>query len=203
MGVMEPTFEFTAGSLCLDFTNALGSRLEAPGGSIRGYSALVAWTVQAGILAPSQGQRLLERADREPARAAETVRRAAHLRKALYLAFSRAAAGLPPREDELDPINHALAEALPHLRLRQAEAGCRWEWLVPEGTVDQMLWPVARSAAELLTSHRVERVRECASETCSWLFLDASRNGRRKWCDMASCGNRAKARRYYERRHRS
>jgi predicted RNA-binding Zn ribbon-like protein len=68
--------------------------------------------------------------------------------------------------------------------------------------MDQMLWPVARSAAELLTSERAGRVRECASETCSWLFLDGSRNGRRKWCDMASCGNRAKARRYYA-RHRT
>jgi predicted RNA-binding Zn ribbon-like protein len=65
-----------------------------------------------------------------------------------------------------------------------------------------MLCAVALSAAELLTSDRVDRVRECASETCSWLFLDGSRNRRRKWCDMASCGNRAKARRYYA-RHRS
>ena len=200
--MMEPKFEFTAGSLCLDFTNALGSRLEAPVDSIRAYSDLVAWAVQAGILAPSQGQRLLERAGREPERAADTVRRAAQLREAIYLAFSRLAGGRPAPEEELQTINRLLAEALPHLRLRQAEARCRWEWLVPEGTVDQMLWPVARSAAELLTSDRVERVRECASETCSWLFLDASRNRRRKWCDMASCGNRAKARRYYERHHR-
>jgi predicted RNA-binding Zn ribbon-like protein len=201
--MMEPTFEFTAGSLCLDFTNALGRRLEAPVDSIRAYSDLVAWAVQAGILAPSQGQRLLERAGREPERAADTVRRAAHLREGTYLAFSRLAGGRPPPEEELQTINRLLAEALPHLRLRQAESRCRWEWLVPEGTVDQMLWPVVRSAAELLTSDRVERVRECASETCSWLFLDASRNGRRKWCDMASCGNRAKARRYYERHRRS
>jgi predicted RNA-binding Zn ribbon-like protein len=66
-----------------------------------------------------------------------------------------------------------------------------------------MLWPVARSAAELLSSESVDRVRECASSTCTWLFIDDSRNRRRRWCDMASCGNRAKARRYYERHRRS
>jgi len=200
--MVEPSFEFNAGSLCLDYVNGVAARLESPADPVVGYSDLVAWAVQAGILAPSQGQRLLERAHREPARAAETVRRAAQLREAIYLACSRMAGGRTPREGELGAINRHLAEALPHLRLRQAEERCRWEWLVPEGTMDQMLWPVARSAAELLTSERVGRVRECASETCSWLFLDGSRNGRRKWCDMASCGNRAKARRYYERHHR-
>jgi predicted RNA-binding Zn ribbon-like protein len=65
-----------------------------------------------------------------------------------------------------------------------------------------MLWPVVRSAADLLTSERVVRVRECAAEDCAWLFVDTSRGPRRKWCDMSTCGNRAKARRYYA-RHRS
>ncbi|HOC42740.1 MAG TPA: CGNR zinc finger domain-containing protein [Thermoanaerobaculales bacterium] len=198
----EPTFQFDAGSLCLDFANALAARLEPPADSVLAYADLVAWAVQAGVLAPGQGQRLLERARREREKAAAAVRRAAELRAAIFLAFARIAEGQPPDAEGLGAINRLLAEALPHLRLRPGEARCRWEWLVPEGTVDQMLWPVVRSAADLLTSERVERVRECASETCSWLFLDGSRNGRRKWCDMASCGNRAKARRYYERHHR-
>jgi predicted RNA-binding Zn ribbon-like protein len=62
------------------------------------------------------------------------------------------------------------------------------------------LRPIARSAAELLTSETLSRVRECGGATCTWLFLDASRNRSRRWCSMESCGNRAKARRHYRRR---
>src|SRR5690606_34555848 len=65
--------------------------------------------------------------------------------------------------------------------------------------LDQVLWPVAVSAAELLTSADRERVKECAADTCNWLFLDMSRNRSRRWCDMKECGNRAKARRFYKR----
>src|SRR5207302_22567 len=68
-----------------------------------------------------------------------------------------------------------------------------------EETLDRMLWPVIRSAADLLVSGEAQRVRRCASETCDWLFLDTSRNHSRRWCDMSGCGNRAKARRHYAR----
>ena len=61
------------------------------------------------------------------------------------------------------------------------------------------LWPVAHAAANLLVSDQVSRVRMCASDSCDWLFLDLSRNQMRRWCDMKTCGNRVKARRYYER----
>jgi predicted RNA-binding Zn ribbon-like protein len=56
-----------------------------------------------------------------------------------------------------------------------------------------------RAAVELLTSEDIMRVRTCADETCAWLFLDRTKNQRRRWCDMKTCGNRVKARRHYER----
>jgi predicted RNA-binding Zn ribbon-like protein len=62
-----------------------------------------------------------------------------------------------------------------------------------------MLWPVVRSAAELLTSDELGRVRECAADNCAWLFLDRSKNRSRRWCDMAVCGNRDKVRRFRQR----
>jgi predicted RNA-binding Zn ribbon-like protein len=55
---------------------------------------------------------------------------------------------------------------------------------------------VARSAAELLQSEELGRVRRCDGEDCRWLFLDTSRSRNRRWCDMADCGNTAKVRRY-------
>jgi predicted RNA-binding Zn ribbon-like protein len=66
-----------------------------------------------------------------------------------------------------------------------------------------MLWPVLQSAAELLTSDEIHQVRECNSDRCTWLFVDRSRTHRRRWCDMKTCGNRAKARRHYQRTKKS
>ncbi len=76
-----------------------------------------------------------------------------------------------------------------------------WGWVdAGEPALDQMLGPVARSAVELLTSGRRARVRECeGANGCGWLFIDTSKNGRRRWCDMKVCGNRAKARRHRQR----
>ena len=59
-----------------------------------------------------------------------------------------------------------------------------------------MLWPIIRSSADLLVSDELELVKICDNDECRWLFLDTSRNHRRRWCDMKVCGNRAKVRRF-------
>ena len=96
-------------------------------------------------------------------------------------------------------INSTLRAALPNLELGVRGDGCCWRWSDASTASDRIIWPVARSAADLLTGDTAELLRECAGEGCSWLFLDRSRNHRRKWCSMSSCGNRAKARRHYAR----
>ena len=53
------------------------------------------------------------------------------------------------------------------------------------------------SAAELLVSEKINSVKSCGG--CGWLFLDTTKSGRRRWCDMRICGNRAKSRRHYAR----
>ncbi|MGV3552361.1 CGNR zinc finger domain-containing protein [Rhizobium sp.] len=56
----------------------------------------------------------------------------------------------------------------------------------------------ARSALGLIASADTERLKICPN--CAWLFLDRSKNRSRTWCDMAVCGNRAKARLHYRRK---
>jgi predicted RNA-binding Zn ribbon-like protein len=99
-------------------------------------------------------------------------------------------------------LNTAL-QAVPKQQLCRGGECCEWEWPAEEADLRQVLWPVIQSAAELVTSPDVARIRECGAPDCNWLFLDHSRGGRRKWCDMSTCGNRAKARRYYERHRRN
>ena len=90
-----------------------------------------------------------------------------------------------------------MTEAMGHLRVGWEEGLFRWSW-AEEEALDCMLWPVVRSAAELLNSDLLSRVRVCPADDCAWLFLDQSRNRSRRWCDMSTCGNRSKARRFRE-----
>jgi predicted RNA-binding Zn ribbon-like protein len=96
-------------------------------------------------------------------------------------------------------LNSALAQAPGHLRVHKNSGRIETEWTSAADGLGQILFPVLTSAAELLASPRVGRIRECGSNDCTWLFVDESRNRSRRWCDMRACGNRMKARRHYQR----
>jgi predicted RNA-binding Zn ribbon-like protein len=139
---------------------------------------------------------------RHPAKARRALERARQLRELLFSLFSAAARGKTLPEAPLARFNDALASALGHLQVALEGRKARWRWSGGED-LERVLWPVARSAAELLTSDGLGRVRECSGRGCAWLFLDRSRNGTRRWCDMSVCGNREKVRRFKERRQRT
>ena len=101
---------------------------------------------------------------------------------------------------DLTALNAAIAVAYPPLQLVASGAEFAWGWTGAEDDLARMLWPVVRSAAELLTSPLLPRVRGWTDERgCGCLFFDLTRNGSRRWCSMESGGNRAKARRHYKR----
>ena len=194
-------YEATAGRLCLDFANTLANRLDEHKHEwLDSYSNLVAWAQIAGALAPEATHPLLEEAAAAPEKAARVLDQAIHLRETIYRIFTAIGHGRSPAEADLDDLNGALSEALPHLRVVQDGAEFAWEWGGGAQTLERMLWPVTRSAADLLTSDELSRVGECHGEGCGWLFLDLSRNRSRRWCDMGDCGNRAKAKRHYHRK---
>ena len=146
-----------------------------------------------------EADRFRREAREDPAAAEARFASAVEIREAVYSVCSALAAGrVPPRRD-LAILDVALRDALPNLELGLRGDGCCWRWGETPSVTDRILWPVVRSAADLVTSDRACLIRECAGESCSWLFLDASRNRSRKWCSMSSCGNRAKARRHYAR----
>jgi len=196
-------FEFSGGALCLDFANTLGDRPRSAKETLSGPQDLLRWAGEAGILEVAERGRLERAADGHPRAAREAFRRAIALREVLYRVFSGLAAGDRPAEGDLEDVNRALRTALEHLRIEARGEGFEWAWSAAGTGLDPVLWRVARSAAELLTSADVARVRECAAETCGWLFLDRSHARRRRWCDMKTCGNRAKARRHYRRKRRT
>jgi predicted RNA-binding Zn ribbon-like protein len=199
---MEYAFELNAGRLCLDFTNTVRSRpLSEKVDLIGNYEDLLAWARQATILTPGEAATLAESARQQPRTAAEALAQALTLREALYGVFSARAAGLPAPASDLRTINKAIGRALTRAGVNPSAAGgFEWSWPDAPLGVDRVAWWVARSAAELLTSKDLTGVRECAGYDCGRLFMDGTKNRSRRWCDMASCGNRAKGRRHYERR---
>ena len=194
------SFEFTGGHPCLDFANTTDDRgSDHPQERLTGYALLVQWALEAGVLTRHTGERLRRLASAAPADAAATLREAIHLRETTFEIFSNVAQGRAIPGPALATLNAFVRRAAGHTHLVRTNRRFTSEWIEPELHLDAMLWPVSRAAAELLTGAEIDHVRQCASETCSWLFLDRSKNHRRRWCDMKICGNRDKARRYYRR----
>jgi predicted RNA-binding Zn ribbon-like protein len=90
-------------------------------------------------------------------------------------------------------LNRVLGSSRTSVSVELGTEGPRLVPLERGETLLTALAPVARSAAELLVSAEPSRIRRCSSDTCDRWFIDTSKGGRRKWCSMATCGNRAKA----------
>ncbi len=164
---------------------------------LRSYGDIASFAVLAGGLPPGVAKRLAERAERDPRRAAAVYELGIALRESIWAVFSALASGESPRDADLDLIADAAADGAARSRLVYDMAGVSWSLPVDSDELDRPLWEIARSAADLLTSDDHDRIKECASTTCEWVFLDRSRNRSRRWCDMSDCGNRAKARRFH------
>jgi len=193
-------FDLSGGALCLDFTNTVGDRPRGSQEHLQAYSDLLSWSRQTEALQEAEEMSLAGRAEGKPEEASEVFARALVLRETIYRIFSAVAEGRRPPAPDLAALNQALKPIVAHRQVLEKGDRFGWIWSGPEWALDRMLWPVLYSTAELLTSLEVSLVRECASDRCSWLFVDRSRTHRRRWCDMKTCGNRAKARRHYRRR---
>lgn len=193
-------YSFIGGQLCLDFCNT-GEDREGPyvHDLLRSYRGLVSWAYQAHLLTDVQTRSLVDLAEEQPTKATRIYEQAVTLREALYRLFSAIAHEQQFEEADLAILNRTLSEGLGHLRLQNSDGSFEWAWSSQPDDLDQMLWPVAKSASDLLLSSQLEYVRQCSNGNCSWLFLDLSRNHSRRWCDMESCGNRVKARTHRQR----
>lgn len=191
-----------SGWICLDYANtAIWHGSEIPEEHINNFNDLYSWAREIGLIKGQQAKDMLQLAKKNPAGAKKIHKKAITLRETIYHIFSAVAAGKQPETSDLSILNDVLSRALCHLAIVSSDKDFSWEWIPVKYDLDQILWPVARSSADLLTSKEIDRVGECADDRgCGWLFLDTSRNRSRRWCDMKDCGNRDKVRRYYERK---
>ena len=202
--IQTQIFDLTGGLLCLDFANTVDDRTEVhPQELLNSYNDLVSWSEQAHVLTEQEAQRLLEKAARRPSEASRVLKRAVAIREAIFRIFKAVAEDASPEDEDLVSLSAAVADAQNHAQIVLKANGFIWNWAGNAGDLDRMLWPVVRSAADFLTSDELDTVRVCASDSCNWLFLDTSKNHSRRWCNMKSCGNREKARRFYSQKKSS
>lgn len=187
---------------CVEFTRTTGwEARDRPDDDLDAYVGLLDWGEAQGVVEEESARELRREAEARPEEASRALEEARRLRAALYDVLTSVAREDDPPGEALEVLNACLREAGARLRLSGEGRSYRWSFEASAREhLEWPLWRVARSAAELLTSdEEVGRLELCDAHDCGWLFVDASRNRSRRWCDMSDCGNRAKARRYRER----
>ena len=189
------------GRLCLDFINTLDWRgTDTPVEFLNTFQDLVVWGRHAGLCTPGEARQLTKMAARSEAEAQQVRIRAIGLRETLYCIFSAISRNKNPLKKDLLSFNKQFSQTMQDSQIIRTKDGYTWETTGNKTRLDWIFNPIIRCAAELLVSVEVQNIKSCADPACRWLFLDVSRNKRRRWCDMQDCGNRAKAGRFYKKK---
>ena len=190
------------GVLCLDFANTIHHRKREP---LEDYfevtSDILDWGLRTGLLTESSYRILIKKVDGEPSGVGSFMDKAKELRELIYRIFYGIVNKRETGKEDIDTFNSYLSIYLNSIAVKPE--GDRfvegWKWKGED--MNRILLLVVKSAYELLLSDRLYRVKECPS--CGWLFLDTTKNGKRKWCSMKSCGSNVKALDYYYRKKKN
>jgi predicted RNA-binding Zn ribbon-like protein len=181
----------------LNFANTVDPRGSAPQVDyIRSYADLLKWCRLESALEATLERDLAAKAEKNPRRASAEFRRAIALRELIARIFVAVARNAHPEPSEVSELGAVAAGARTAQVLKEEKHIFTWRWKEPFD-LDLPVLAVAEGAADLLTESNAlgPRIRLCDGHPCGWLFLDTSKGGKRRWCSMISCGNRAKARR--------
>jgi len=183
--------------LWLDFVNT-DAAAQSPGGDLlRDFEALLSWFQEAGAIDDERAAGIRRRAVLQPAAAAATLVDARRVRAALRVLAEKGDLTERVRDDAVVEINRVLGRSAGTRRLEPRPEGGYVRTFVPTGDAFAgMMIPIVESAADSLVDAELSRVRRCADPRCHRVFLDGTKNGLRRWCDMGTCGNRAKAARH-------
>lgn len=183
---LDDTFDFLN---TLDLEN--GFRVE----KLPTLDDALVWFVERGVIHAEGADRVRHQAAVHPVQAARDLARIHAVRDAMREVSHSVVGQRAPQPGSLDTVNRAL-HARQVIELVPAPDGVSVDHRHVGDPIDDALARLADPLVSELTSGHPERIRVCASDTCEWIFYDGSRTSRRRWCDMSTCGNRAKAARH-------
>ena len=194
-------FVFVAERTWLDFVNS--DSVAGTNDALYDFERFVCWLEAAQLLDGERTATMRRRAQQQPAGALAVLGDARRVRSVLRALAERGVASNDIRSDALGEINRVLGRSAGTRRLELQTDGTFVRAFVPVGDAFAgLLIPIVESAADALILGELTRVRRCADPRCGRVFQDETKNGRRRWCDMATCGNRAKAARHRMKLHR-
>jgi predicted RNA-binding Zn ribbon-like protein len=186
--------------LAIRFVNTVAwRRRDPPEERLPDTDAVLAFLAEAGLVAEGTAAALRSLFESDPAAGRAAHRAAIAAREAIHAALTARPGAGPGPEAALARLNRMLQAPAMEARIGWTPHGVRWQvGGLPK--VDALLRPILLSAVALMTGPAAGRVKRCEDDRgCGWLFVDDSRAQNRRWCSMGDCGNRAKARRHYQR----
>lgn len=191
------SFIFIGERLWLDFVNTDDVRRGIRSDALHEFETFVQWLEAANVLDGERAAGLRRRAHQQPSGAAAALVDARRVRASLRALAERGNSTEKARTDTITEINRILGRSAGTRRLDPKDDGTFTRSFVPVGDAFAgLMIPVVESAADALVVGELARIRRCADGRCPRVFYDGTKNGRRRWCDMATCGNRAKAARH-------
>lgn len=179
------------GWLCLDFTNTVSGRKPVAGEDyLKTWDDYVLWVRRLAVLPEAEFAiwQKMPPGDMSEVRA---------LREAIFDLFDHYAKTGTIHPAQLDTLNGFLHEVYMYTCIKMTDEGLQ-RGIFKKTYLEKPLWLIALSAESLLLSERLARVKAC--DNCGWLFLDTSKNGTRRWCNMYTCGSQSKSKAYYHRK---
>lgn len=194
--------DFIGGDAALDFVNTVTGRDQEPRDWLDSYASLLEWATLVRLLPEKHLRTLTKKMHGEPGAAGRALIRAKGLREDLFALVSAVASGNAPPKSALAALReHWLAGVDAH-ELRFESGRVITDIRADAADFDLIAAIIAYRMVEHVMPQPIDRLRMCGGKNCAWVFLDSSKAGRRRWCDMAVCGNVAKAQRFYARSRR-
>jgi predicted RNA-binding Zn ribbon-like protein len=185
-----------AEELFISFGNTLEYERGEPTDAVPDISSLLAWLRERRLISGRGLAAEAARLRRDPEETARRLERFQHLRNVLHGVAAEVTESGHPTTEQLRELNHILRHGLHYHQLKGEPDGARYEITQVGDRLDQARAAIASSFAHFLADGDATRLRICANDGCRWLFVDHSPAGRRRWCDMRTCGNQAKVARH-------
>lgn len=185
-----------AEELFVSFANTLEYERGQPVDAVPDVTSLLAWLRERRLLSGRGLAAEAARLRRDGEESSRRVERFQHLRGVLHAIAEEVDESGHPTTAQLRDLNHILRHGLHYHQIERDPDGTRYTFAQVGDRLDQARATIASSLAQFLAEDAPSRLRVCANHGCRYLFIDRSPTGRRRWCDMRTCGNQAKVARH-------